>query len=84
MNQESKRLFPEVLLEKDSLDFSFSGIKTAVKREVDKEIKKNGILTEDFQQYIAYEFEETVTTILAKKLLRALDKTGAKMMLLAG
>jgi len=37
-----KRLFPEVLLEKDSLDFSFSGIKTAVKREIDKEILLQG------------------------------------------
>ena len=27
------------MLEADSLDFSFSGIKTAVKREVDKEIQ---------------------------------------------
>jgi tRNA A37 threonylcarbamoyltransferase TsaD len=33
---EEKRLFPEVMLERDSLDFSFSGLKTAVKREVDK------------------------------------------------
>jgi len=64
-----------VLLEKDSLDFSFSGIKTAVKREVDKEIEKSGLLSDDFQKYIAYEFEETVTNILSKKLLRALDHT---------
>jgi tRNA A37 threonylcarbamoyltransferase TsaD len=40
-NVSTKRLFPEVLLEKDSLDFSFSGLKTAVKREIDKEIVKN-------------------------------------------
>ena len=36
---KNMRLFPEVMLEADSLDFSFSGIKTAVKREVDKEIQ---------------------------------------------
>ncbi len=83
-DKTSVGLFPEVMLEKDSLDFSFSGIKTAVKREVDKEILLHGSLNEEFQRYIAYEFEETVTNILAKKLLRALDHTWAKMMLLAG
>ncbi len=79
----SKRLFPEVLLEKESLDFSFSGIKTAVKREIDKRIAKSSVLSEQDRGEIAYEFEEVVTTILAKKLLRALDHTDAKMMLLA-
>lgn len=84
VTRDSWRLFPEVLLEKDSLDFSFSGIKTAVKREVDREIERSWSLSEEFQSYIAYEFEETVTNILAKKLLRALDHTWAQMMLLAG
>ena len=78
------RLFPEVMLERDSLDFSFSGIKTAVKREIDREMIRIGFLSEVFIQYIAYEFEETVTDILAKKLLRAVDRTGVETMLLAG
>lgn len=84
VTRDSSKLFPEVLLEKDSLDFSFSGIKTAVKREIDREIEARGELSEDFMRYIAYEFEETVTNILAKKLLRALDQIGSEMMLLAG
>lgn len=79
-----KRLFPEVLLEKDSLDFSFSGLKTAVKREIDREMMKNWKLSHNFQQYIAYEFEETATDILSKKLVRALDQRWAVMMILAG
>ncbi len=79
-----KRLFPEVLLEKESLDFSFSGIKTAVKRDIDMRIKNSSSLSEEDRGEIAYEFEEVVTTILAKKLLRALEQTDAKMMLLAG
>lgn len=33
---EFKGIFPIVMLERDSLDFSFSGLKSAVKREVDK------------------------------------------------
>ncbi len=63
------------MLESDSLDFSFSGIKTAVKREVDKELLANGELSENFQKYIAYEFEETVTNILVRKIMRALEQT---------
>ena len=39
-DKKNIRLFPEVMLERDSLDFSFSGIKTAVKREIDKEIQE--------------------------------------------
>ena len=84
MSNSWKRLFPEVMLEADSLDFSFSGIKTAVKREVDKEIQVKWILSDDFKQYIAYEFEETVTDILSKKLFRAFTHTWASMILLAG
>lgn len=34
-------IFPKVLLAKDSLDFSFSWLKSAVKREVDKRIEEN-------------------------------------------
>jgi N6-L-threonylcarbamoyladenine synthase len=96
---KTKRLFPEVLLERDSLDFSFSGLKSAVKREIDKrgmrheiwgmsmgmsEISKNSILAESDMREIAYEFEETATDILSKKLIRALGQTWASMMLLAG
>lgn len=73
-----------MLLEKESLDFSFSGIKTAVKRDIDMRIKNSSSLSEEDRGEIAYEFEEVVTTILAKKLLRALEQTDAKMMLLAG
>ena len=33
-----RSIFPEVLLDKESLDFSFSGLKSAVKREVDRRV----------------------------------------------
>jgi tRNA A37 threonylcarbamoyltransferase TsaD len=35
---EYSGIFPLVMLEKDSLDFSFSGLKSAVKRYVDIQI----------------------------------------------
>lgn len=79
-NLRPKSLFPEVLLERDSLDFSFSWLKTAIKREVDRRWN----LSERDIREIAYYTEETITDILAKKLLRALEQTGARMMCLAG
>jgi N6-L-threonylcarbamoyladenine synthase len=91
VNQGSKRLFPEVLLEKDSLDFSFSWLKTAVKREIDGRLARLSdswdswsLLQEDSIREIAYEVEETISDILVTKLIRALKQTDVKMMLLAG
>lgn len=73
-----------MLLEKDSLDFSFSGLKTAVKREVDLRIEKNGVLTPEDQREIAFEFEEVVICILVKKILRAQEQYKTQNIILAG
>ena len=48
-------------------NFSFSGLKSAVKREVDKRIERNGRLTLEDQKEISYEFETAVTEVLAYK-----------------
>ena len=40
------RLFPIPLLEKDSLDFSFSGLKSAALREVQKRSEESGVRSE--------------------------------------
>ncbi len=76
-------IFPLVLLDKDSLDFSFSGLKSAVKRYIDTQITTPDWLTDAKKIQIAYEFEEVVTDILSKKLMRASEQKNAKMILLA-
>jgi tRNA A37 threonylcarbamoyltransferase TsaD len=38
---EYRGIFPVVMLGRDSLDFSFSGLKTAVKREIDRRMVLN-------------------------------------------
>ncbi len=81
---EYKWIFPLVMLEKDSLDFSFSGLKSAVKRYIDIESASPEWLTQDKKIQIAYEFEEIVTDILSKKLERAIAQKWAKTMILAG
>ncbi|MBP6981873.1 tRNA (adenosine(37)-N6)-threonylcarbamoyltransferase complex transferase subunit TsaD [Candidatus Gracilibacteria bacterium] len=77
-------IFPEVLLEKESLDFSFSGLKTAVKREIDIRIQKTGTLSDEDREQIAFEFEEVVIRTLVKKLIRAQEQFGGKSIVLAG
>lgn len=73
-------IFPVVTLSKDSLDFSFSGLKTAVKREIDR----RSPLSLDDMREIAFEFERTVAEILSKKLFLAAEKTRVPNLVLAG
>lgn len=77
-------IFPVVTLSKDSLDFSFSGLKTAVKREIDLRIAKNGTLDVADMREISFEFERTVAEILSRKLFLAAEKTGVNNLVLAG
>lgn len=65
--------FPRIFLEKGSLDFSFSGLKTAVLNEVKNYAKKH-TLNEQFKADIAASFQETVVEILSEKLLWAAEK----------
>ncbi len=75
----SKNLFPRVWLKKDEFDFSFSGLKSAVKREVDK---RWDLILEDKKE-ISYEFENAVIEVLAYKLINAALKKWVKTVMLA-
>ncbi len=75
-----KPLFPRVWLTKKEANFSFSGLKSAVKREVDK----RGKLTLQDQKEISYEFQEAVIEVLAYKLVQAALQRGVKTVMLAG
>jgi len=76
--------FPRSYLRADSLDFSFSGLKTAVALYIDKWRKDkeahDGIKEED----IAASFQEAVVDVLAKRLIKAGEKTGVESIVLAG
>lgn len=62
--------FPKPLLNRDSLDFSFSGLKASVARYVEK------ITTLDDQTKadIAYSFQESVAAVVVAKITLALDR----------
>ncbi len=64
-----------------TLDFSFSGIKTAVVNYVHKKKQKN----EEIEvENIACSFQEAVTDELVEKTIKAIKKTGLKNVVVAG
>ena len=66
---------------KDSLDFSFSGLKTAVINYINTKRQKNEeLVTED----IAASFTETVVEAVRSKVGEALKRTGYNKMVMAG
>ena len=80
--------FPRSLLERDSLDFSFSGIKTAVlyhcRGQDMKGEDKVGSMSEQEIADIAASFQAAVIDVLIKKTERAVERIGAKTVLLGG
>ena len=73
----SKFQLPRPLLNRESLDFSFSGLKTSVMRTIQQ-------ATVDEYAQIAYAFEQTVADVLLIKIQRALESTHIKTLILAG
>ncbi|TSC67509.1 MAG: O-sialoglycoprotein endopeptidase [Parcubacteria group bacterium Gr01-1014_73] len=71
---------PRPMLNSGDLNFSFSGLKTAVLYLV----KKLGELTEDDKKNIAREFEDAATEVLVAKTKRALVQFGAKTLIIGG
>jgi len=71
---------PRPMINSKDLDFSFSGLKTAVLYKV----KNIPILTEVIKQCIAYEFENAVAEVLVHKTKKALMEYGAKSLIIAG
>jgi N6-L-threonylcarbamoyladenine synthase len=80
--------FPISMLGKDSLDFSFSGIKTAVLyychgKDMKGENKVDSMSEQQIAD-IAASFQSAVVDVLVKKTKRAAEKIGAATILLGG
>jgi len=71
--------FPKASLQKNSFDFSFSGIKTAVLYYV-----RNRHITKKEINRIAYSFQENVFGIIVKKTIDACLKSGLKEIAVGG
>ena len=73
--------FPRVRIDKDSLDFSFSGVNTAVINHLHK-LNQNG---EEYNKAdIAASFQEAVTDVLCNNTIEAAISKGYKIITLAG
>ncbi len=75
---------PRPMLNSDNLDFSFSGLKTAVLYSIRDEKNLTGIISNEFKKGLALEFEMCVEEIMSKKLRKAIDKVGAKTIIVGG
>ena len=80
--------FPRSMLEKGSLDFSFSGLKTAVLyhcrgQDMNGQDKVDS-MTEQQIADIAASFQAAVIDVLVKKTKRAAEKIGARTILMGG
>ncbi|MDY7034863.1 MAG: tRNA (adenosine(37)-N6)-threonylcarbamoyltransferase complex transferase subunit TsaD [Thermodesulfobacteriota bacterium] len=76
--------FPRAYLGYDSLDFSFSGIKTSVALYIKKWREGEGKETQVTMADIAASFQEAAIDVLAQKLMKAGEKTGVDTIVLAG
>ncbi len=77
-------LLPRPMLGKENVyNFSFSGLKTAILREVTK-LKDQNKMDDQAIAQLSQEVQETITDVLVKKTLGAVDALGAKSLLLSG
>ena len=78
--KESSFSFPRPMLKHDNLDFSFSGLKTAVLYH----LKNLNQLTEDKKREIAFEAQEAITDVLTIKTIEAAKKYSIKTLMIGG
>ena len=78
---------PKPMLHSGDLDFSFSGLKTAVLNQVKKFQEKNiadPVVIAQFHADLANAFVESLVAVLVSKSEKALKQTGCKHLVLAG
>src|SRR5690606_17871223 len=68
----------------EGLDFSFSGLKTAVLYFIQKEVKTNPNFIEENRDDICASIQYTIVEILMDKLKRAVTQTGIKQIAIGG
>jgi N6-L-threonylcarbamoyladenine synthase len=82
---------PWLELERGGLDFSFSGLKTAVKNHVERwappAVSARGAATAEWNRFVrdtAASFQAAITDVLVAKLAEAARQTGVRRFLLSG
>jgi len=75
---------PRPMLRDANLDFSFSGLKSAVRREWEKLQKAPGGVSEKMKQDLAASLEEAIVDTLVQKTIKAVEKYPVKGVALVG
>ena len=75
---------PKPMLNRPDLDFSFSGLKTAVAQLVHKLGTSKVMASSSLKADIAASFQESVTEVLTKKCCRSLHHNKSKSLVIAG
>lgn len=71
---------PRPMIDSHDLDFSFSGLKTAVRRT----LEKHGELSDDERRALAREVEDAIVDVLVKKTLHAVETHAAGAVIVGG
>lgn len=74
--------FPRPVINSKDFDFSFSGLKSAAAREIEKIGTNN--LNENLIRNISYSLQEAIFDVLINKTMKAVQKYGAKSIALGG
>jgi N6-L-threonylcarbamoyladenine synthase len=83
-NIDSPVKLPRPMIRSGNLDFSFSGLKTAVLYAVRANAEANGGLSDSFKKGLAREFEQAVMETLDSKLRAAIESVGARTIIVGG
>ncbi len=75
--------FPRPMMYEDNLNFSFSGLKTAVIREVNK-LKTMKQWSNETMKQFAFEVQEAITDVLVHKTIQAAKQYKTQSILLSG
>ena len=75
--------FPRPMLRK-GLNFSFSGLKTAVRIALEQSLRNGEALSEQLRADVAASFQAAAVETLVEKCLRACDETGLDRLVVAG
>ena len=88
LGDKTRFKFPRPMMNRPGLDFSFSGLKTAVRVAYMKEVEKPDYCKatdkEQLVKDIAASFQEAIVDTLVKKCQRAVKQTGYKTLVIAG
>ncbi|TAE25387.1 MAG: tRNA (adenosine(37)-N6)-threonylcarbamoyltransferase complex transferase subunit TsaD [Candidatus Kapaibacterium sp.] len=76
--------FPRGMMREDHFDFSFSGLKTAVRLYVQEALRQNVVLSPEAVRDICASAQEAIAEVLVHKTMKAVQRFGVRDIVVAG